>query len=135
MEAKTLRKVRESFGRCTLKKGFYDELLKNLSTGSFDSENAAAMLDHNQQRQLLKNDIAFLLLAAGEQQSGKIALARLVTQKGKSMLPSRHDQLAQWIEALLAAVKIFDHRFDSETENGWREAVESGLKSAAGKTS
>lgn len=67
MEAKILRKIRESFGRCTLKKGFYDELLRNLQASGVEAIKGNVSLDSMQQKQLLKNDIAFLLLAAGDQ--------------------------------------------------------------------
>lgn len=128
MEAKSLRKIRESFGRCTLNAGFYDELLKNLQARGVQVDKGDISLDVLQQKQLLKNDIAFLLLAAADQPAGNIALSRLATQKGKSMLNVSADQFNSWVEALCAAVKTFDLRHTSETEIGWREIIEAGFK-------
>lgn len=128
MDAKLLRKVRESFGRCTLRKGFYDDLLKNLQTNSVEIDLGGTTLEANLQKQLLKNDLAFLLLAAGEQQSGKIALSRLAKQRGKSMLHMSKEQNSLWTDALLSSVRNFDHRFTQEIEAGWQEVVENGFR-------
>jgi len=126
MEGKQLRRVRESFGRCTLKKGFYESLVSSLEATSLDLVSMGS--ESGQIRQYLKNDIAFLLLCAGDQQAGKIALSRIGLQQGKTTLNIKADQIVYWSEALLSGVRKFDVRFTPEVEAGWHEVIDSGFR-------
>ena len=123
-----LETVKESFGRCALKKGFFDDFYSNLQASSPEIPPYFTDVDMDKQKRNLREGISFMLLFAEQNDSGKLAIDKVASVHDSRNINVRPELYRYWVGALIETIKKYDHRFTEEVEKNWEEILQISIK-------
>lgn len=121
--ADTLQIARESYGRCTLAKTFFEDLSESLYGSTPDAAAMFAPGDGQNQQDSLREFIAFMLLYNAGDENGKLAIDRIGERHNQKNADIRPELYRFWSQSLLTNIEKHDPRFHSDVRSAWEEVI------------
>jgi len=119
--------VFRSFGRCSLKKDFFEDFYDSFLNRSAEIKAMFAATDMVKQRQLLKNGISFMIMYAKKSPVGVAKMEQIAKLHDRQHFNVRPDLYRLWLDALLETVQRHDPEFTPEIKKSWIETMNIGL--------
>ena len=125
--ADALQTVRESYGRCTLQKAFFEDFYDIFMSSSPEIKPFFSRTDMTKQRQLLREGISFMLLYAQKNEGGKLAINNIGQLHDQNHVNVRPNLYRLWIDSLLKCIEKHDNRFTEDVRRAWEEILKPGI--------
>lgn len=125
--ADSLTMVRESYGRCSLQKEFFEDFYEIFMSSSPEIKPYFVKTDMSKQRQLLREGIAFMLLYAQKNAGGMLAINNIGELHNTENVNVRPDLYRHWIGSLMQCIEKHDARFSEEVRTAWEEILKPGI--------
>ena len=119
--------VRESYGRCNLSKGFYDDFYTTFFSKSEEVKSKFRNTDLEKQKEALRYGLGFMILYSRKHHTAvrKIdEIAKIHDQQHHNIHP---DLYPIWIDSLLEVVGKHDKDFTPELDEQWRQLLKVGI--------
>lgn len=124
--------VSQSFGRCCLSAGFFDDFYDRFFQSSprvrekFKSTNMA------KQKSLLREGITFMIMFYDGSGVATSKVNRLATSHSRGQLGIEPELYKFWLDALMQAVAKHDPTFTPQLDKVWRSVMGKGIAAISG---
>lgn len=119
--------VYKSYGRCIIKKGFFEDFYAKFLESSPAIKPMFAKTDMARQRQLLQNGISYMIMFAKNSPIGIAKLEKIAELHDRNHVNVKPELYQFWLDSLLAVVRAYDTAFSPETESAWITTMNKGL--------
>jgi len=120
--------VRQSYGRCALAEGFFDDFYDTFMNSSPQISPYFASTNMTKQKQLLREGISFMILFAEQHRSGVMAIDHIGALHDKDHVNVSPDLYRLWTSSLVKTIAKHDRRFDADTERAWDDVLSRGIR-------
>ena len=120
--------LRQSFGRCCLSTGFFDEFYDLFIASSPEVAKRFANTDLNKQKEMLKESLAWMVMSAlgNDHANGVVGtLAERHSRRSLDIQPHLYDF---WLESLMTAIESHDRRNFKDLEKIWRTLLSKAIE-------
>lgn len=116
-----------SFGRCTLKKDFFEDFYNDFINRSPEIKTMFTNTNMTKQRQLLKDGISYMIMFAKKSATGTAKMEQIAQLHDRQHFNVRPELYALWLDALLDTVKRHDPQYTPEIRKSWIATMNIGL--------
>ena len=116
-----------SFGRCTLKKDFFEDFYNDFINRSPEIKTMFTNTNMTKQRQLLKDGISYMIMFAKKSATGTAKMEQIAQLHDRQHFNVRPELYALWLDALLDTVKRHDPQYTPEISKSWIATMNMGL--------
>ncbi len=124
----TTELVRESYGRCNLSAGFYDDFYTTFFGKSAEIKSKFSHTDMLQQKEALRYGLGFMILFARDQYTAVRKMKEIAKIHDRQHHNIHPDLYPIWTNALLEVVARHDKHFTPELRKKWQELLDYGIK-------
>ena len=119
--------VMQSYERCWVQKGFFDEFYKLFMNSSPEIKALFQNTDFKKQNVLLRVSLLYIISYAQASDLYREKIEELGVLHGRSKLNIRPELYPLWVNSLMQAVSKYDSHFNDGLEKSWREALQKGI--------
>jgi hemoglobin-like flavoprotein len=131
MDAAKVQAVQQSLGRCMLNrvsgKSFLDTFYERFLASDPRIEPLFSKTNMKNQKDLLRNGLATLIMFGGGSSVAKSAVERLALKHDRNNLNIEPAMYQLWVNSLLACVKDHDPKCDPDLIETWSQVIEAGI--------
>jgi len=120
--------ARQSYGRCALKKGFFEGFYDTFMGSSPQIPPFFASTDMTKQRGLLREGISYMLLYSEGSEGGMMAIERIAKIHDIEHVNVKPELYKLWVQSLISNIRKFDHRYTDEVERAWEQVLQQGIQ-------
>lgn len=117
--------VHDSYSRCAIRKKFFDDFYDTFMSSSPQIAYMFRKSDMEKQKKLLDNGVTMMIMFAGGNAIGKIALDHIA--KIHRQLNVTEEYYNYWLESLLQTLKKHDLQYSFKLERAWKEVMGVGI--------
>ncbi|NUM81482.1 globin [bacterium] len=117
--------VHDSYSRCAIRKKFFDDFYDTFMSSSPQIAYMFRKSDMEKQKKLLDNGVTMMIMFAGGNAIGKIALDHIA--KIHRQLNVTEEYYNYWLESLLQTLKKHDPQYSFKLERAWKEVMGVGI--------
>lgn len=122
MDADTIARVRQSYGRCIAQPDFMEGFYSNFLSSSPEIPAMFQNTNFSKQKTLLKDSIALVFMFAKDDKNTSVRkqLLHIGERHSRSQLNVAAHLYPFWINSLIKTISIYDTKFSPELEKEWR---------------
>lgn len=119
--------VKLSFGRCILKKDFFDRFYEIFVESHSSFKDLFANTDMEKQKALLRGSINSSIMFAQGSAFAKNELDKVAIVHDQNHKNIKPEYYPYWIDSLVTTVKEFDKNMTPQLEQEWRQCLKSAV--------
>ncbi|MBX7151718.1 globin [bacterium] len=118
--------VHDSYSRCAIRKKFFDDFYDIFMSRSPQIAYMFRKSDMEKQKKLLDKGVTMMIMFAGGNAIGKIALDHI--SKIHRQLNVTEEYYDYWLDSLLQTLKKHDPQYNFKLERAWKEVMGAGIE-------
>ncbi len=124
--------VSQSFGRCCLSAGFFDDFYDKFLQSSPRVRDKFKSTDMVKQKSLLREGITFMIMFYDGSGVAASKVNRLAASHSRGQLNIEPELYRFWLDALMKSVAQHDSKFTPQLEKVWRTVMGKGIAAISG---
>ena len=128
LDEQLVENVRESYGRCNLSKGFYNDFYNTFFAKSDEIKKKFANTNMEGQKEALRFGLGFMILYSRDHHTAVRKMQQIAEIHDQKHHDIRPDLYPFWTEALLETVSKHDKDFNDKLKKQWQEVLDNGIK-------
>ncbi|WP_109831634.1 globin [Reichenbachiella versicolor] len=133
MSEQSYERVQQSYGRCIISNGFFDDFYKKFMDSNSEIKKMFENTDMTQQKKLVRHGLSFVIQFSSDSSIAKNKMKDLRKSHAADAMDIPKWMYQNWLNSLLETVRSHDKSIDTITLKDWKVVLQKGIAQISGE--